>query len=142
VVEVATPRFCYGWTPPSRPGNVAGSASKEEGMYVRIARFDGIDTSKVDETVEAMKQAMDAMRRGEVPEGIPEASAAALRDDVVRVVDLVDRASGTGAGLVFTESEDGMRRVDEALNAMSPGEGGGRRTGVEIYEVTLDESFA
>ena len=35
-----------------------------------------------------------------------------------------------------------MRRANEALNAMSPpDDGGGRRTGVEIYEVALDESF-
>jgi hypothetical protein len=35
-----------------------------------------------------------------------------------------------------------MRRADEALNAMSPPSGAmGRRTGVEIYEVALDESF-
>ena len=38
--------------------------------------------------------------------------------------------------------EDDARRADEALNAMSPDEGGGRRTGAaEIYEVVLDESF-
>jgi hypothetical protein len=35
-----------------------------------------------------------------------------------------------------------MRRADEALNAMSPGEGMGSRTSVEIYEVLVDESFA
>jgi hypothetical protein len=35
-----------------------------------------------------------------------------------------------------------MRRADAALNEMSPGEGEGRRTGLEIYEVVLDEKFA
>jgi hypothetical protein len=38
------------------------------------------------------------------------------------------------------DSEDAMRRGDEALNALSPG-GGGQRTAVEFYEVpvhTLD----
>jgi len=34
-----------------------------------------------------------------------------------------------------------MRHADEALNRMSRGEGGGRRSSVEIYEVVLDESF-
>jgi hypothetical protein len=42
----------------------------------------------------------------------------------------------------FAETEDDVRRADETLNAMSPPEDSGmRRTGVEIYEVALDESF-
>ena len=110
-------------------------------MYARIARFEGLDASRIDETVAAMKQQMDAMRRGETPEGIPEEAVAPLREDVVRVLDLIDRSTGTGAGIVFTDTEEGMKRVDAALSAMTPGEGGGRRTSVEIYEVTLDESF-
>jgi hypothetical protein len=36
-----------------------------------------------------------------------------------------------------------MRRADEALNQMSPpDDSSGSRTGVEIYEVVLDESFS
>ena len=110
-------------------------------MYVRIARFEGVDAAAADSMAASMKEQMDAMRSGVTPEGIPADAAAVLRDDVVRVLDLVDRGSGTGAGMVFAESEDAIRRVDGALNAMSPGEGGGRRSGVEIYEVLLDESF-
>ena len=34
-----------------------------------------------------------------------------------------------------------MRRADEALNRMSPGEGGGGRTAVDIFEVAIDKSF-
>ena len=37
------------------------------------------------------------------------------------------------------ETEEDLRRGDETLNAMSPpGDGMGRRTSVEIYEVATD----
>ena len=34
---------------------------------------------------------------------------------------LVDRKTGKGLGVTLFESEEAMRRGDEALNAMSPG---------------------
>ena len=49
---------------------------------------------------------------------------------------LVDRESGNGLGVTLFESEEAMRRGDEALNAMSP-EGSERRTSVEFYEVPV-----
>jgi hypothetical protein len=56
-------------------------------------------------------------------------------------VQLVDRENATTLGLAFCETEDDMRRADEALNAMSPPTDAlGRRTSVEIYEVALDET--
>jgi hypothetical protein len=60
---------------------------------------------------------------------------------VKRALQFVDRESGTAVGIVFCETEEDMGRADAALDKMSPGEGGGRRTRVEIYEVVLDESF-
>jgi hypothetical protein len=50
---------------------------------------------------------------------------------------LIDRASGKGLGITLFETEEAMRRGDEALNAMNPGPGAGQRTGVELYEVPL-----
>ena len=47
---------------------------------------------------------------------------------------LVDRDSGKGLGITLFETEDAMRRGDEALNAMNPGHSE-RRTSVEFYEV-------
>ena len=108
-------------------------------MYVRIARFEGGDPGQIDEFAAMMREQLAAMRRGETPEGLPAEAAGPLRDHVVRLMDLADRSNGNGAGLVFTEDEAGMRAVDAALNAMSPGEGGGRRVSVDIYEVVLDE---
>jgi hypothetical protein len=110
-------------------------------MYVRVARFEGVDTSQVDRWVGEMREQIDAMRRGETPAGIPTESAGPLREHATRVLDLVDRERGLTLSVTFADDEEGMRRVDAALNAMSPGEEGGRRTNVEIFEVVLDESF-
>jgi hypothetical protein len=55
---------------------------------------------------------------------------------------LVDRKSGKGMGITVFETEDDLRRGDEALNAMSrPGAAGaGQRTGVTHYEVALHKT--
>ena len=50
---------------------------------------------------------------------------------------LVDRKTGKGIGITLFDSEDAMRRGDEALNAMNPGSGE-RRTSVEYYEVPVE----
>jgi hypothetical protein len=49
---------------------------------------------------------------------------------------LVNRESGKGLVITLFESEDAMRRGDEALNAMNPG-GDSRRSSVEFYEVPV-----
>ena len=49
---------------------------------------------------------------------------------------LVNRETGQGLGVTFFESEEAMRRGDEALNAMNPGSTE-RRTSVEFYEVPV-----
>jgi hypothetical protein len=62
-------------------------------------------------------------------------------ETVTRLLHFVDRDGGTALGITFTATEEDMRRADAALNEMSPGEGAGSRTSVEIYEVLLDETF-
>ena len=49
---------------------------------------------------------------------------------------LVNRKTGQGLGVTLFESEEAMRRGDEALNAMSPG-ASERRTAVDFYEVPV-----
>lgn len=111
-------------------------------MYARVARFEGLDPSRIDDDIADMKRQMDAGRSGEIPEGAPE-GARELMQTVTRWVQLVDRNKGTAIGIAFSASEEDARRADEALNAMSPGEGQGSRIGAaEIYEVVLDESFS
>jgi hypothetical protein len=111
-------------------------------MYARIARFEGLDTNRIDDQVAEMKRQIDEGRTSDdLPAGAPE-QVRTLMETVKRLLQLVDRESGTALGITFCATEEDMRRVDEALNEMSPGEGQGRRAGVEIYEVVLDETFA
>ena len=96
-------------------------------MYVRIARFEGGDLAEADQAVERVKEQMG----GERPPGLEGAR---------RLLMLIDRQNGRGMGLTFFDSEDDMRRGDEALNQMSPG-GSAQRTSVEMYEVGIDKEF-
>ena len=50
---------------------------------------------------------------------------------------LLDRENAVGLGMTVFETEEDMRRADEALNAMSPAAPGGRRTNVEYDQVGL-----
>lgn len=110
-------------------------------MFARIARFEGGDVARIDEQIAEMKSQIDGSRSGGLPEDAPQ-ELRTLSETVSRFVELVDRKTGTSLGISFCETEEDMRRADEALNAMSPpDDSGGRRTSVEIYEVALDESF-
>jgi hypothetical protein len=108
-------------------------------MYARIARFEGGDPGAVDEQLAEMRQQLEGARSG-VPAEAPE-EVRTLMDTVARFMQLVDRESATFVGITFCETEDEMRRADQALNAMSPGEGAGGRTAVDIFEVAIDQSF-
>jgi hypothetical protein len=94
-------------------------------MYARIAKFEGGDPERFAATREQIEADMAS---GTPPEGLEGAREVML---------LVDREGGTGLGVVFFETEEDLRRGDEALNAMSPEEGSGRRSGVEMYEVAF-----
>lgn len=96
-------------------------------MYVRIARFEGGDPAGADQAVARVKEQMQSDR----PAGLERAK---------RFLMLIDRQNGRGLGLTFFDTEEDMRRGDEALNAMSP-QGDARRTSVEMYEVGLDQQF-
>ena len=91
-------------------------------MYARIATFES-DPSKIDDAIELV--------RGEVESGTPEGLEGA------KMMMLVNRETGKGLGVTLFDSEDAMRRGDEALNAMSPG-GTERRVSVEFYEVPVE----
>jgi hypothetical protein len=99
-------------------------------MYVRIARFENAE-GNWDERIEAIRSRM--RDRGE------DSPMAEARGAVKRAMMLVDRENGRGAGLIFCESEEDLRRVDEAMNQMNPPSGGGTRSSVEMYEVAVDE---
>lgn len=91
-------------------------------MYARVATFQG-DPSKVDDSIAVVRSQVES---GDVPPGLEGA----------KMLMLVNRETGVGLGVTLFESEEAMRRGDEALNAMSPG-GAGQRTSVEFYEVPV-----
>jgi hypothetical protein len=98
-------------------------------VYVRIARFEGGNPADADQTIAGVRQ----MIQSDSPEGLEGAK---------RFLMLVDRKEGRGLGVTFYDSEEDMRRGDEALNAMTPPQdAGGRRTSVEMYEVAIDEQL-
>jgi hypothetical protein len=91
-------------------------------MYARVATFES-DPANVDDAI--------SMVRGEVEsENTPPGLEGA------KMLMLINRETGKGLGVTLFESEDAMRRGDEALNAMNPG-AGERRTSVEFYEVPV-----
>ena len=101
-------------------------------MYVRIARFEGAGEGW-DERIEEVRKRMS----GEVDSPLAQAL-----DAVKRAMMLVDRENSRGAAVIFCETEEDLRRVDQAMNEMSPPSSAGTRTSVELYEVAVDEQPA
>jgi hypothetical protein len=91
-------------------------------VFARIATFES-DPGRIDDSIEMVRQEV----AGGTPEGLKGA----------KMLMLVDRKSGKGMGITLFESEEAMRRGDEALNAMDPGSTE-RRTSVEFYEVPVE----
>ena len=99
-------------------------------MYVRIARFEGGER----DWDEFAADVRESLRSG--GEGTPLETAS---DAIARMMLLVDRDGNHGANLILCETEDDLRRIDAALNEVTPAPGRGERTSVEMYEVLLDE---
>jgi hypothetical protein len=93
-------------------------------MFARIARFEGLAADQIDGMVSGIKRDVES---GERPPGL---------EDSKGVLILVDREHGTSLGIVLFGDEEGLKRGDAVLNEMSP-DGGGQRTGVEMYEVAF-----
>jgi exopolysaccharide biosynthesis protein len=91
-------------------------------MYARVASFNLGEG--VDETIDQVRGEVESGNR---PPGLEDAKGMMM---------LVDRASGKSLGITLFDSEDAMKKGDEALNAMSPS-GGGSRSGVDFYEVAV-----
>jgi hypothetical protein len=91
-------------------------------VYARIATFDS-DPANVED---AIKMVRAEVQSGHTPAGLEGA----------KMLMLVNRETGKGLGVTLFESEEAMRRGDEALNAMSPG-ATERRTSVDFYEVPV-----
>jgi hypothetical protein len=90
-------------------------------MWARVARFEG-DPADVAARLQRLRSALEA---GSVPPELADA----------KFLLLVDRESGEMLGLTLFDSEEAMRKGDEAMNA-GPGNAGSRSS-VEFYEVPL-----
>jgi hypothetical protein len=91
-------------------------------VYARVATFQS-DPAHVDDAIELVRAEVES---GNTPAGLEGA----------KMLMLIDRASGKGIGVSLFDSEEAMRRGDEALNAMNPGTSE-RRTSVEFFEVPV-----
>jgi hypothetical protein len=91
-------------------------------VYARVATFES-DPFRVDDAIARVRSEVES---GETPAGLEGA----------KMLMLVNRETGKGLGVTLFESEEAMRRGDEALNAMNPG-GTERRTAVEFFEVPV-----
>jgi hypothetical protein len=91
-------------------------------VYARVATFQS-DPAHVDDAIAMVRAEVES---GDTPAGLEGA----------KMLMLVDRASGKGIGVTLFDSEEAMRRGDEALNAMNPG-ATERRTSVEFFEVPV-----
>ena len=69
-------------------------------MYARVARFEGGDTSRIDEQVTEMKEQMAAARTvATMPLSDAPEQVRTLMDTVSRFLELVDRSSGAPLGI-------------------------------------------
>jgi hypothetical protein len=95
-------------------------------MYARVAKWEGAEA-------EAMRSSAKEMTE-RAPEGPPEGVPAK------GFMMLIDPDSGRSLAIALFETEEDMRRGDETLNGMNPtgGDGNGKRTSVEMYEVAVD----
>ena len=91
-------------------------------MFARVATFES-DPANADQAIEMVRSEVES---DEIPDGLEGA----------KMLMLLNRETGKGLGVTLFESEEAMRRGDEALNAMSPGETE-RRTAVEFFEVPV-----
>jgi hypothetical protein len=91
-------------------------------VYVRVATFD--QAGSIDEAIEQVKGDVENDNR---PPGLEDAQGMMM---------LVNRDTGKSLGIIMFETEEALKRGDEALNAMTP-TGEGSRTSVEFYEMPV-----
>lgn len=95
-------------------------------MYARVARWEGAEG----EAMRATADRINSDTSSGPPEGVPAKG----------FLMLIDPDNGVGLAVSLFETQDDLRAGDAVLNEMSPpGDGLGRRTAVEVYEVAVDE---
>ena len=97
-------------------------------MYARVASFEGRDPSLTDDLIQRARDVG--------PSSIPDAKG---------FIGLFDRERGNALAITFFDSEEAIRNSEQAFEDMAqhfPPEMRGRRTSVDIHEVTIVEGDA
>ena len=118
-------------------------------MYARVTRFEGSNPAVLKQELEGMRQQMESGLSDEAVDQMADQVKGRFdRDEIARLVKsikrtlvLADAEKGSSAMILFCDGEADARDVDRLFDAMSPGEGGGRRQSVDIYEVAIDRRF-
>jgi hypothetical protein len=92
-------------------------------VYARVATFES-DPARVDDAINMVRSQVES---SDTPPGL----------EGTKMLMLVDRDTGKGVGITLFDTEEAMRRGDEALNAMNPG-ANERRVSVEFFEVPVE----
>jgi hypothetical protein len=98
---------------------------EEVQMHARVVKFEGAEPDAVRSASAEIKERSE----DGPPEGVP----------AVGLMMFIAPDDGRAMAISLFDSEEDMRTGDETLNKMDPpGDGMGRRTGVEMYEVAID----
>jgi hypothetical protein len=118
-------------------------------VYARVTRFEGSDPAVLKQELEGMRQQMQSGLSDEAIDQMADqvkgqfdrGEIARLLKSIKRTLVLADADKGSSAMVLFCDAEADIRDVDRLFDAMSPGEGGGRRQSADIYEVAIDQRF-
>ena len=118
-------------------------------MYARVTRFEGSDPATLQQEIDEMRTQMESgLTDVAIDQMAEQVKGRFERDDVERLLKsikrtlvLTDPGRGSSAMVAFCHTEEDVRGVDALFDAMSPGEGGGKRQSVDIYEVSIDQRF-
>jgi hypothetical protein len=118
-------------------------------MYARVTRFEGGDPTTLKQEIDGMRRQMEGEMTDEAIDQMADQvkgqferdEIARLLKSIKRTIVLADNDKGSSAMVLFCETEEDARGVDRLFDAMSPGEGGGKRQSADVYEVAIDKTF-
>ena len=118
-------------------------------MYARVTRFEGSDPARLKQETDQMRTQMESGLTDEAIDQMAEQvkgrfereEVERLLKSIKRMLVLTDSGTGSSAMVAFCDTEEDVRGVDALFDAMSPGDDGGKRQSVDIYEVSIDQGF-
>ena len=118
-------------------------------MYARVTRFEGSDPATMRQEIDGMRTQMERgltddtidQMAEQVKSRFEREEVERLLRSITRTLVLTDAEKGSSAMVFFCDTEEDAQGVDALFDAMSPGEGGGKRQSVDIYEVSIDQRF-